>query len=291
MPTPLVPLALAREIRSRDIPEDWRRRGWSRCAKAGQLLGSKLPKYPSPAGRLHVVATAARPVVPAFAYELHANRDKGELSPGWDDLLGSTCGRGAVEVFGPVAEVLLFHHAQGQTPGFLEFADELRAAGHVVHAPDLYDGRTFSDLDEGVGYAKEVGFETILERGVRAADSLPSMLVYAGFSLGVMPAQKLAQTRPGAKGALLFSAALPVSEFGESWPRGVPVQIHMMEGDEWAEEDLPAARELTNTVNGAELFLYPGDRHLFADNSLPDYDESAATLLRQRVLAFLNNVQ
>jgi dienelactone hydrolase len=190
-----------------------------------------------------------------------------------------------------MAEVLLFHHAHGRTPGFLAFADELRAAGQVVHTPDLYDGKTFADLDEGVGYAKEVGFETIMDRGVRAAEDLPDEFVYAGFSLGVMPAQKLAQTRPGAKGSLLFSAALLVSEFGESWPPGVPVQIHMMEDDEWAAEDLPAARELTDSVDSAELFLYPGDRHLFADNSLPDYDDSAATMLRQRVLAFLHNVE
>ena len=189
-----------------------------------------------------------------------------------------------------MAEVLLFHHAQGQTPGFVAFADELRTAGHVVHAPDLYDGKTFTDLDAGVGYAKEVGFETIGERGRLAADGLSSQLVYAGFSLGVMPAQELAQTRPGAKGALLFSAAFPASEFGGSWPAGVPLQIHMMEGDEWAMEDLPAARELVRTVEGAELFLYPGDRHLFADNSLPDYDEAAAKLLEQRVLGFLDSI-
>ena len=144
-----------------------------------------------------------------------------------------------------MTEILLFHHAQGQTRGFHAFADELRAAGHVVHAPDLYDGNTFTDLDEGVGYAKEVGFGDDLERGRLAADGLPNELVYAGFSLGVMPAQLLAQTRPGAKGALLFSAALPASEFGDSWPPGVPLQIHMMEDDEWAAEDLPAARELS----------------------------------------------
>src|SRR6266508_6889494 len=190
-----------------------------------------------------------------------------------------------------MAEILLFHHAQGQTPGFLAFADELRVAGHVVHAPDLYDGKTFTDLDEGVGYAKEVGFATIGERGRLAADALPNELVYAGFSLGVMPAQELAQTRPGAKGALLFSAAFPASEFGGSWPPGVPLQIHMMEADEWAMEDLPAARELVETTDGAELFLYAGDRHLFADSSLPDYDESAATLLEQRVLAFLDDIE
>src|SRR2546426_3885368 len=188
-----------------------------------------------------------------------------------------------------MAEVLLFHHAQGQTPGFLAFADELRASGHTVHTPDLYDGKTFAALDEGVGYAQQVGFDTILERGRLAAESLPDELVYGGFSLGVMPAQMLAQTRPGAKGALLFHAAFPASEFGGPWPPGVPLQIHMMEDDEWATEDLPAARELVET-EGAELFLYPGDRHLFADNSLPDYDEGAAALLRQRVLAFLKGI-
>src|SRR5438105_7746894 len=189
-----------------------------------------------------------------------------------------------------MAEVLLYHHAQGQTSGFLAFADQLPASGHTVHAPDLYDGNTFAAIHEGVGYAKQVGFDTLLERGRLAAESLPNELVYGGFSLGVMPAQMLAQTRSGAKGALLFSAAFPASELGD-WPPGLPLQIHMMEGDEWAVEDLPAARELVETTEGAELFLYPGDRHLFADNSLPDYDESAATLLEQRVLSFLDAIE
>jgi dienelactone hydrolase len=190
-----------------------------------------------------------------------------------------------------VAEILLFHHAQGLTAGCLSFADELRAAGHVVHAPDLYDGKTFADLDDGVGYAREVGFDTIGERGRLAAEGLPNEIVYAGFSLGAMPAQMLAQTRPGAKGALLFHGCVPPSEFGGPWPQGVPLQIHLMEADEWAlEGDLDAARELDETVDSAELHLYPGDRHLFADNSLPDYDESAATLLRQRMLSFLDNI-
>lgn len=186
--------------------------------------------------------------------------------------------------------MLLFHHAQGRTAGFLAFADELRAAGHVVHTPDLYDGETFATIDEGVGYAKQVGFGELAERGRRAAEGLPAELVYAGFSLGVMPAQELAQTRPGAQGALLFSAAFPASEFGGAWPAAVPLQIHMMEDDEWATEDLPAARELVESVDGAELFLYPGDKHLFADSSLPDYDERAAKLLTERVLAFLPRV-
>jgi dienelactone hydrolase len=188
-----------------------------------------------------------------------------------------------------MAELLLFHHAQGLTAGCLAFADELRAAGHLVHAPDLYDGKTFNELAEGVAYAEQIGFDTILERGRLAADSLPNEIVYAGFSLGAMPAQMLAQTRPGARGALLLHAAVPTSEFGGPWPHGVPLQIHTMEDDDWGDVDI--ARELAETIEGAELFLYPGDRHLFTDSSLPAYDESAATLLEQRVLSFLDNIE
>jgi len=186
-----------------------------------------------------------------------------------------------------MAEVVVFHHAQGQTAGFLAFTEELRAAGHTVHAPDVYDGKTFAVLEDGVAHAEQViGFNTIIERGEQAAADLPSEVVYAGFSLGVLPAQKLAQTRPGAVGALLFHASIPLAEFGGSWPPGVALQMHVMEDDEWG--DVNVARELQRTVEGAELFLYPGSRHLFADSSLADYDAQAADLLMERVLAFLS---
>jgi len=188
-----------------------------------------------------------------------------------------------------MAEILLFHHALGQTTGFHAWADELRRAGHTVHTPDLFDGRTFGTIDEGVAYAGEVGFGEIIERGVRAAEALPSELVYAGFSLGVLPAQKLAQTRAGARGALLFYSCVPTSEFGSAWPAKVPVQIHGMDADPFFvdEGDIDAARLLVESTEHAELFLYPGDQHYFADSSLPSYDERAAALLMQRVLTFL----
>jgi len=190
-----------------------------------------------------------------------------------------------------MAEILLFHHALGLTPAVLSFAGELRAAGHVVHTPDLFEGETFTTVSAGVGHAQRIGFNSILDRGVSAGEDLPNGIVYAGFSLGVMPAQKLAQTRPGAKGALLFSACLPASEFG-AWPQGVPAQIHMMENDEFAlEGDLDAARELAGSAEGVEVFLYPGDGHLFAEKSLPDYDEGATKLLKQRVLGFLGAIK
>jgi dienelactone hydrolase len=184
--------------------------------------------------------------------------------------------------------VLLFHHAHGQTPGFLAFADDLRAAGHTVHTPDVYEGATFADLDEGVAHAGDVGFGEIIRRGTEAAQDLPTDIVYAGFSLGVMPAQSLAQTRPGAKGALLYSACLPPSEFGGPWPQGVPVQIHMMDEDPWGEEDRPAAEALAKEVEDAELFVYPGSGHLFTEPALEGYDEQAARLLKERTLAFLD---
>jgi dienelactone hydrolase len=184
-----------------------------------------------------------------------------------------------------VSEVLLFHHAQGLTQGVRAFADELSAAGHVVHTPDLYDGRTFDELADGMAYAEEVGFGTLVERGTRAADELPAELVYAGFSLGVLPAQKLAQTRSGARAALLMQAAIPLEEFGGAWPEGVPLQLHVMADDELG--DVEIARTLAETIPEAELFLYPGERHLFADRGLADYDADAARLLAQRALRFL----
>jgi dienelactone hydrolase len=191
-----------------------------------------------------------------------------------------------------MAEVLLFHHAHGMTAGVRAFADELRRAGHTVHLPDLYQGEVFDTLDEGGAYAQEVGFGEILERGRAAADGLPADLVYAGFSLGVLPAQMLTQTRPGAKGALLFNACVPTTEFGGEWPEGVPVQIHGMDADEFfvGEGDVEAAHAIVESTSGAELFLYPGDRHLFADNSLPSYHETAAAKLTERARAFLANI-
>ena len=191
-----------------------------------------------------------------------------------------------------MAEVLLFHHALGQTEGFKAFADELRRAGHPVHTPDLYDGRTFVTLDEGVAHAEEIGFPEIIERGERAADALTDELVYAGFSLGVLPAQKLAQTRPGARGALLFYSCVPMSEFGTPWPNGLPVQIHGMDADPIFvdEGDIEAARELVESTDRAELFLYAGDQHYFADSSLPSYDADATALLTRRVLDFLGGL-
>jgi dienelactone hydrolase len=180
-----------------------------------------------------------------------------------------------------MAEVVLFHHAQGLTAGCIAFADELRAAGHVVHTPDLYDGNTFALLPDGMAYAERLGFGAIIERGEAAVASLGTDLVYAGFSLGVMPAQKLAQTRPGARGAVLMHATVPPDYFGGPWPESVPLQIHVMEDDELGDVDI------ARSLDSAELFLYPGDGHLFTDSSLPASDAAATALVLERIRVFL----
>jgi dienelactone hydrolase len=192
-----------------------------------------------------------------------------------------------------MAEVLLFHHIQGLTEGVQAFADDLRARGHTVHVPDLYGGQTFASIEEGYEFQKEVDGDALADA---AAADLPAALVYAGFSWGVMQAQRLAQTRPGAKGALLYESCVPIScewAFGP-WPEGVPVQIHGMDQDEFfaKEGDIDAAREIVESLGPdlAEVYTYPGDAHLFADRTLASYDAEATELLTQRSLAFLDRV-
>ena len=195
-----------------------------------------------------------------------------------------------------MAEVVLFHHVQGLTDGVRAFAEQLRAGGHTVHTPDLFDGARPATIDAGVAHVRSVGDDELTGRAERAVAGLPEGLVYAGFSWGAATAQRFAQTRPGARGALLYESCLPIT--GEwavgPWPAGVRVQIHGMDKDPIfaLEGDIDAARELVETVGPdlGELFVYPGDRHLFADSSLDSYDPDATALVVQRSRQFLDRV-
>ena len=195
-----------------------------------------------------------------------------------------------------MAEVVLFHHTQGLTDGVRAFADELRGGGHTVHTPDLFDGERPATIEEGLALARSIGDSVLDERTDKALAELPEGLVYAGISFGVGTAQRLAQTRPGARGALLYESCIPITgewAFGP-WPDGVPVQIHGMDKDPFfaLEGDIDAARELVETVgpDRAELFVYRGDKHLFIDSSLPSYDKDGAALVAQRSREFLDRL-
>lgn len=190
-----------------------------------------------------------------------------------------------------MTEMILFHHIQGLTPGVQAFAEQLRAAGHTVHTPDLFEGRTFDSIEAGQEFVGSIGFEEVRERGTRAAQDLPATVVYGGFSLGVMPAQMLLQTRPGALGGLFYHSFADPTWFGE-WPQGVPAQIHSMDADPFFvdEGDIDAARPFVESHEGVEMFLYPGDQHLFTDNSLAAYDEGATQLVLKRSLELLDGL-
>jgi dienelactone hydrolase len=183
-----------------------------------------------------------------------------------------------------VTKIILFHHAQGLTSGVQEFAEALRIEGYEVSTPDLFEGRTFPSVEEGVKFADGMGSAEILRRASAATEPLGEDLVYAGFSLGAFAAQYLAQTRATACGALLYHGGVPVEAFDAPWPTGLPAQVHVMREDPWCPQN-----EYGPFVeaSGAELFLYEGSAHLFTDSSLEVYDKAAADKVMARTLRFL----
>jgi dienelactone hydrolase len=193
-----------------------------------------------------------------------------------------------------MAEIVLFHSALGLRPGVTAAADRLRAAGHKVHTPDYYEGEVFDDLDEGLRKCDALGYAEIARRAREAVADLPAELVFAGFSLGTVPAELLAAGMPGALGAVLMHSAVPVegfSEFGvERWPEGVPVQVHYAAEDPWVEAEEVAALEAAVRGAGAtfEEHAYPGSRHLFADPDLSEYDRASSEAMWSRALNFLD---
>jgi dienelactone hydrolase len=196
-----------------------------------------------------------------------------------------------------MAEVVLFHHVQGLTEGVRAFAEQLRAGGHTVHTPDLFDGERAATVEDGIALVGRIGEETIDARVNEIVAGLPQDLVYGGFSFGGASAQRLAQTRPGARGALMYESFVSLTAewaFGP-WPDGLPVQVHGMDKDPYfaLEGDLDAARELAGMIGPtlAEVYTYPGDRHLFTDSSLPSYDADATALVLSRSLEFLDRLR
>ncbi|MCM0620492.1 dienelactone hydrolase family protein [Nocardioides bruguierae] len=190
-----------------------------------------------------------------------------------------------------MAEILLLHHVCGLTEGMEVLAGRMRAAGHTVHAPDLFGGATFRTVDEGVAFVNTLGDDVLTSRVDEAASALPADIVYAGVSLGVMSAQRLLGARPGARGALLYEAFIS-PEWAGPWPDGLPAQVHGMEQDPFfgLEGDLAAAREVSAQHPEVEVFTYPGSVHLFSDASLDSYAPDATELLLERSLAFLERV-
>lgn len=192
-----------------------------------------------------------------------------------------------------MATIVLFHHVQGLTPGVQAMAGELRAAGHSVHTLDLFAGKLPKDLESGIRLANKLSEDKIQERVDKLFSKLPAELVYIGTSWGAALAQQCAQQRPGTVAAVLLESFVDLDaewSFGP-WPENVPVQIHGMDEDPFfaKEGDLESAQ---NFVEGegqdvAQLFTYPGNKHLFTDSSLPSHDPEARALVMERIIKFL----
>jgi dienelactone hydrolase len=186
-----------------------------------------------------------------------------------------------------VADVVLFHHAQGRTSGVQAFADHLRRAGHLVIVPDFYEGKTFATIEQGVLHAESVGFERLVEHAIECVQPLPSPVVVAGFSLGTLPAQRLAQTHRGVIAAILYHGALPPETFETGWPAGVVLQVHVAEDDPWVDQ---GEVESLIDASGGQLLIYPGSGHLVTEPGHPDYHPGIAEEIAAQTLAFLEAV-
>jgi dienelactone hydrolase len=197
-----------------------------------------------------------------------------------------------------MAEVVMFHSVLGLSPGVLGAADRLRAAGHTVHTPDLFDGEVFDNIDDGMRKEVALGFREIGSRAEEAVTGLPAGLVFGGFSMGISYAEWLTASRPGALGAVLMHGAVPVEAlteyFGvERWPEGVPVQVHYAADDPWVEKEEevdPLGREVRGAGAEFEEYVYPGSGHLFADPDLAEYDRASSEKMWERVIAFLDRI-
>ena len=187
-----------------------------------------------------------------------------------------------------MADIVLFHHAQGLTPGVQAFADRIRRHGHLVIVPDFYEGRTFASIEEGVAHAESIGFGRVIDRAIAMVQPLPSPVVVAGFSLGSLPAQQLAQTNRGVIAAILYHGGVPAETFDAPWPAGVALQVHVVDDDAW--NDMDEVKTLI-AQSGGQLLVYPGTGHLVADSSHPDYDPEIAEEMLLQTLSFLEAVE
>ena len=188
-----------------------------------------------------------------------------------------------------MASIALFHSVLGVRPGILDAADRLRAAGHEVLVVDQYDGRVFDDYAEAGAHVERIGFPALMAAAVAGVADLADGFVAAGFSNGAGMAEHVAtQRRCG--GVVLVSGALPLAVLGAGgWPGGVPVQLHVAEGDPMRNRDWDDAFLADVSAAGAstELFEYPVSGHLFTDPSLStEFDAAATDLLWPRTLDF-----
>ncbi|MFC8590039.1 dienelactone hydrolase family protein [Streptomyces atroolivaceus] len=184
--------------------------------------------------------------------------------------------------------IMLFHSTFGLRPAVHTAADRLRAAGHEVRVPDLFEGHTFDTVEDGMAFKEQVGKDELLKRAVLAAAPYSDQgLVYAGFSFGASVAQTLALGDAKARGLLLLHGTSDIAE--NASVDELPVQLHVADPDAFESPDWLNSWYLQMQRTGAdvEVYRYPGAGHLYTDPDLPDYDQAAADLTWKVSLGFL----
>ena len=192
-----------------------------------------------------------------------------------------------------MAEIILFHSVLGLRHGVTDGANRLRDAGHIVYTPDYYDGEVFDDPAEGVRKREELGMEEITKRVRDSVAMRQPSLVYGGFGLGARCAQVLALTRKETQGLVLLHGALPAEETAPGgWPRGLPVQVHHADDDEWVDSETVdrLGRAVQEAGAGFEAHRYTGAARSLTDPDLPGYDHDTAEVMWDRVQDFVARV-
>lgn len=184
--------------------------------------------------------------------------------------------------------IMLFHSTCGLRPAVHASAERLRAAGHEVRVPDLFEGHTFETVEEGMAFKEQLGKDELLKRAVLAAAPYSDQgLVYAGFSFGASVAQTLALGDAKARGLLLLHGTSDIAE--NASVDELPVQLHVADPDPFESHDWLTSWYLQMQRTGAdvEVYRYPGAGHLFTDPDLPDFDQAAAELAWKVAIGFL----
>ncbi|KPC81399.1 MULTISPECIES: dienelactone hydrolase family protein [Streptomyces] len=184
--------------------------------------------------------------------------------------------------------IMLFHSTCGLRPAVHASAERLRAAGHEVRVPDLFEGHTFETVEDGMAFKEQLGKDELLKRAVLAAAPYSDQgLVYAGFSFGASVAQTLALGDAKARGLLLLHGTSDIAE--NASVDELPVQLHVADPDPFESHDWLTSWYLQMQRTGAdvEVYRYPGAGHLFTDPDLPDFDQAAAELAWKVAIGFL----
>ncbi len=186
--------------------------------------------------------------------------------------------------------VLVLHAWWGLKPFFKQVCDQLAKQGFTVLAPDLYQDRIATTIDEAKALMEQRDSELMGNIVKAAKDHLTSLregkpIGVLGFSMGASWSLAVAESNPDVSAAVLFYGA------GDADFSKVRAKIlgHYAEADEWEPLDYVRAMEAGMKTAGLDVTLhtYPKAGHWFVEEDRPEYDSASALLAWSRTYEFL----